>query len=156
MAQTKTKNTTKKTPATKKVVSKTKTTKKAVVKKAPQKKEMKKATVKKAPVKKSDSFAVIAISGTQLKVRKDDRYEIEKIEGEKGDKVEVKEVLMVSDGKKITVGKPYIKDTKVVLHIDSQLRGKKIEGFKYKAKSRYRKKYGYRAELTRVTVKSIG
>ena len=146
MAQTKAKTTTvKKTPA-----------KKSAVKKAPQKKEMKIVEVKKSPVKKNDTFAVIAISGTQLKVRVGDRYEIEKIEGKIGEKIEVKEVLLISDGEKITVGKPFVKDAKVVLSIDSQLRGEKIEGFKYKAKSRYRRKYGYRAELTRVTVKSIG
>jgi large subunit ribosomal protein L21 len=146
MAQTKAKTTTvKKTPA-----------KKSAVKKAPQKKEMKIVEVKKSPVKKNDTFAVIAISGTQLKVRVGDRYEIEKIEGKIGEKIEIKEVLLISNGEKITVGKPFVKDAKVVLSIDSQLRGEKIEGFKYKAKSRYRRKYGYRAELTRVTVKSIG
>lgn len=136
---------------------KTTTTEKAVKAKKPVVKM--KSTIKKKTETKSKAkygFAVIAISGTQLKVKEGDRYEIEKIKGEKGDKVEVKEVLMVSDGEKISVGKPYLKDITVTLQIDSQLKGKKIEGFKYKAKSRYRKKYGYRAELTRVTVKKIG
>jgi len=142
MAQAKAKTKTKKASTIKKVVSK----KETVVKKV----------VEKKVLPKKNTFAVIAISGTQLKVKVGDRYEIEKIEGEKGDKIEVKEVLMISDGEKITLGKPYIKDSKVVLNIDSQLRGDKIEGFKYKAKSRYRRRYGYRAELTRVTVKSIG
>lgn len=122
----------------------------------------KKTTVKKiAPVKKSTVkkakyvFAVIAISGIQLKVQEGERYEINKIEGEKGDKVEVKEVLMTSDGENIKVGKPYLDDVKVILEVDTQMRGEKGEGFKYKAKARYRRKYGYRAELTRVIVKKI-
>ena len=140
------------------------TTKKATpvkekaVKKTTVKKNVKKKTVAKKPTAKklNTDFAVIAISGTQLKLREGDRYDIEKIEGEKGDKVEVKEVLMLSTNDKITVGKPYLEDAKVVLEIDSQFKGKKIEGFKYKAKSRYRKKYGYRPQLTRITVKKIG
>ena len=122
-----------------------------------------KTTTKKSSSTKSTSsrskkydFAVIAISGTQLKVKEGDRYEIEKIDGKKGDKVEVEEVLMVSQDGKIKVGKPYLKDMKVTLNIDSQLKGEKLEGFKYKAKSRYRKHYGYRAQLTRITVKKIG
>ena len=138
---------------------KTTTKKKATtVKKSTTKKIVaKKTTLKKASTKKSKyEYAVIAISGTQLKVRVGERFEIEKIEGEKGDKVEVEEVLLVSDGENITVGKPYIKDMKVVLEVKSQLRGDKIDGFKYKAKSRYRKRYGYRSHLTRIIVKSIG
>jgi large subunit ribosomal protein L21 len=119
----------------------------------------KKSTAKKTTTKKSSKkidFAVIEISGTQLRVKEGDRYEIEKIKGEKGDKVEVKEVLMISQDGEIKVGKPYLKDMKVTLNIDSQLKGEKIEGFKYKAKSRYRKRYGYRPQLSRVTVKKIG
>lgn len=114
------------------------------------------APVKKDTVKKAKyTFAVIGISGIQLKVQEGERYEINKIEGVKGDKVEVKEVLMVSDGENIKVGKPYLDDVKVVLEVDTQMRGEKGEGFKYKAKARYRRKYGYRAELTRVIVKKI-
>jgi len=119
----------------------------------------KKSTAKKTTTKKSSKkidFAVIEISGTQLRVKEGDRYEIEKIKGEKGDKVEVKEVLMISQDGEIKVGKPYLKDMKVTLNIDSQFKGEKIEGFKYKAKSRYRKRYGYRPQLSRVTVKKIG
>ena len=134
---------------------KTTTTKKVTKEKKPAARTTKaKAAAPKSKVKYD--FAVIAISGTQLKVREGDKYEIEKIAGEKGDKVEVKEVLMISDGEKIVTGKPYVKDVSVTLLIDSQLKGKKIEGFKYKAKSRYRKHYGYRAQLTRITVKKIG
>ena len=146
--EVKKKTTTKKASPVKKSTAKKTTTKKVVAKKA---------TIKKVETKKSKyDFAVIAISGTQIKLREGERFEIEKIEGEKGDKVEVEEVLMVSDGENITVGKPYIKDMTVTLEINSQLQGKKIEGFKYKAKSRYRQRYGYRAQLTRVTVKKIG
>jgi len=139
-------------------IKKVTTVKKSTVKRAtPKKVVKKKASTKKTTIKKSAiDFAVIAISGTQLKVKEGDEYDIEKIEGDKGDKIEVKEVLMISTNGKISIGKPYIKDTKVVLEIGSQFKGKKIEGFKYKAKSRYRKKYGYRSQLTRVIVKKIG
>lgn len=128
------------------------TTKKKTVSK---KETVVKSTVEKKSVSKKADFAVIAISGTQLKIRVGERYEVEKLNGNKGDKIEVKEVLLTSNGEKIVVGKPYIKNAKVVLVIDSQLKGEKIEGFKYKAKARSRKRFGYRAELTRVTVKSI-
>ena len=82
-------------------------------------------------------------------------YEVNKLEGKKGDKLEIKEVLLISDGKDTKVGTPYIDGATVKLEITSQKKGKKIEGFTYKAKSRQRRRYGYRPSITRVLVKSI-
>jgi large subunit ribosomal protein L21 len=108
-----------------------------------------------ADTKKNEKFAVIQISGTQLKVYEGKEYEVEKISGQKGDKVEIKEVLLVNDGKEAKIGEPFVKDAKVVLEITSQKKGEKIDGLKYKAKSRYRKHYGHRAQITKVLVKKI-
>ncbi len=125
------------------------TTDKKVVKKATPKKEVK------VEAKKSEKFAVIAISGVQLKVFEGMEYEVNKLEGKNGDKLEIKEVLLISDGKDTKVGTPYIDGATVKLEITSQKKGKKIEGFTYKAKSRQRRRYGYRPSITRVLVKSI-
>ncbi len=127
----------------------TKKAEKPVVKKTTPKKEVKVET------KNSDKFAVIAISGVQLKVYEGKEYEVEKLEGKKGDKIEVKEVLLVSDGKDTKIGKPYVDDAVVKLEITSQKKGEKIEGFKYAAKARQRTRYGYRPSITKVIVKSI-
>ena len=108
-----------------------------------------------ADTNKNEKFAVIQISGTQLKIFEGKEYEIEKLSGNKGDKIEVTEVLLVNDGKETKVGEPFVKDAKVELEITSQKKGEKIHGLKYKAKSRYRKSYGHRAEITKVLVKKI-
>ena len=104
---------------------------------------------------KKEKFAVIKISGTQLKVVEGKEYEVNKIKGEKGDKIEIKEVLLIHDGKDTKIGTPHIDGSKVTLEITSQKKGEKIDGLKYKAKSRYRRRYGYRPEITRVIVKKI-
>ncbi|MBP5204251.1 50S ribosomal protein L21 [bacterium] len=100
-------------------------------------------------------FAVIEIAGVQLKVAEGKEYEVNKLEGKKGDKISVKEVLMVSDGKDVKIGKPYVEGSTVELEITGNKKGKKIEGFTYKAKARYRRAYGFRPEITQVTVKKI-
>lgn len=125
-----------------------KTATKKVVKTA---KPITKTTTKKS----SDAFAIIQIAGVQLKVQEGKEYEIDKVEGKKGDKIEVKEVLLVSDGKDTKIGKPYIDGEIVKLEITSQKKGKKIDGFKYAAKARHRKNYGFRSSITKVIVKSI-
>lgn len=100
-------------------------------------------------------FAVIELAGTQIKVTVGGKYTVSKINLEKGKTVEVSNVLMVVDGDDIKIGKPYVEGAKVVLEIDSQKKDQKVKVFKYKAKSRYRRTRGHRAEITRVAVKEI-
>ena len=114
-----------------------------------------KPVAKTSPKATSNSFAVIQIAGVQLKVQVGKEYEVSKLEGKKGDKIEVKEVLLLSDGKDAKVGKPYVDGAVVKLEITSQKKDKKIEGFKYAAKARRRTHYGHRSSITRVIVKSI-
>ena len=102
-----------------------------------------------------EKFAVIKISGTQLKVYEGKEYEVNKLEGIKGDKIEVADVLLVSDGEDTKLGNPTVKGSKVVLEITSQKKDDKVEVFKYRAKSRYRRSMGYRALITKVLVKEI-
>lgn len=105
--------------------------------------------------KKKAKFAVIKISGGQLKVWEGDQYEVSKLKGNKGDKITVEEVLLIHDGKDTKIGTPYVEGSSVTLEITSQKKGEKIDGLKYKAKARYRKRYGFRPEITRVIVKKI-
>lgn len=100
-------------------------------------------------------FAVIKISGVQLKVYEGKEYEVNKLAGNKGDILEIKEVLLVQDGDETKIGTPYVEGAKVVLEISSQKKDDKVDVFKYKSKSRYRKSQGHRALITRVSVKSI-
>ena len=100
-------------------------------------------------------FAVIEISGTQVKVFEGKKYEVDYIEGEKGTKLKLDKVLLVSDGEKMTVGKPYVEKANVEVVIDSQKKDEKIRGLIYKAKSRYRKSYGHRSLITRLLIEKI-
>lgn len=106
-------------------------------------------------IEKKEKFAVIKISGIQLKVYEGLEYEINKLEGKKGDKIEISDVLLLVDGDDIKIGNPLVEGSKVILEITSQKKDKKIDVFKYKAKSRYRKSFGYRALISRVLVKKI-
>jgi large subunit ribosomal protein L21 len=104
---------------------------------------------------KSEKFAVIKLAGAQIKVVEGNQYEVKKLKGEKGDKLEITDVLLVVNGEDIKIGTPNVEGAKVVLEITSQKKGEKVDVFKYSAKSRYRRSYGHRPEITRVLVKKI-
>ena len=53
-------------------------------------------------------FAVIKTGGKQYKVAEGDVIQVEKLPGEAAAKVELAEVLMLSDGATVTVGKPIV------------------------------------------------
>jgi large subunit ribosomal protein L21 len=55
----------------------------------------------------------------------------------------------------VEVGKPVLEKAKVVLEVLDQVKGEKVEVLKYKAKSRYRRRYGFRPLFTKVRVKEI-
>ncbi len=104
---------------------------------------------------KKEKFAVIKLGGAQLKVVEGKEYEVNKLDGKKGDKIEISEVLLFANGDDVKIGTPYVEGSKVTLEITSRKKDKKVDVFKYKAKSRYRKSAGHRSLITKVLVKKI-
>ena len=83
-------------------------------------------------------------------------FDIERLQTEAGTEVELAEVLAVSNGNEIKIGKPYVEGAKVVLTVvDDAKRGEKVVSFKKRRRKGYERKIGHRQELTTVTVKSI-
>ena len=96
-------------------------------------------------------YAVIAIKGKQYRVTEGDELLIDK----SNDKLEPRVLLLAKNGK-VRVGKPVVKDAKVKLKVlKDEEKGKKITVMKFKAKSRYRRKYGFRPRYTRLLVEKI-
>ncbi|MGE5297733.1 MAG: 50S ribosomal protein L21 [Acidobacteriaceae bacterium] len=99
--------------------------------------------------------AVIETGGKQYLVSPNDKIEVEKLEGEAGKNLTFDKVLLVADESKITIGKPFLSGVKVTAKILEQKKADKIVVFKYRAKSRYRRKTGHRQKLTMVQIEKI-
>ena len=100
-------------------------------------------------------FAIVQTGGKQHRVEPGQIIEVEKLAGEKGDTVELTEVLLLSDDNGIQHGRPLVDGAKVVGRVVEQKRGRKIIVFKYKPKVRYRRKTGHRQSITRVAIEDI-
>ncbi len=100
-------------------------------------------------------YALVQTGGKQYRVQEGRAIKIEHIAGEPGDTVELGEVLLVGDGDEITVGAPLVAGARVLGTIAEQGRDRKIVVFKYKNKTRARKKTGHRQHFTRVRVDDI-
>ena len=100
--------------------------------------------------------AVIETGGKQYLVAPQDKIIIEKLEIPAGETVNFDQVLLVADDTSVKVGKPYVAGVKVTGKVLAQQRGEKLVVFKYRAKSRYRRKTGHRQSETVVQIESIG
>jgi large subunit ribosomal protein L21 len=100
-------------------------------------------------------YAVIKTGGKQYKVTEGQVIEVEKLDSD-GTSFVFEEVLLVVDGDKVEIGAPTIAGMKVFADVVAEVKGDKIEVFKYKSKSRYRKHTGHRQKYTQVKINGIG
>ncbi|MBI4304833.1 MAG: 50S ribosomal protein L21 [Chloroflexi bacterium] len=101
-------------------------------------------------------YAIVRTGGKQYRVRPGDTLEVEKLDGNVGDSVTLGDVLLASLDGKVAVGTPTIPRFAVIAEIAGQGKGEKVTIFKYKAKTRYRRKRGHRQNTTTLLVKSVG
>ncbi|OGM97781.1 MAG: 50S ribosomal protein L21 [Candidatus Yanofskybacteria bacterium RIFCSPHIGHO2_01_FULL_41_21] len=100
-------------------------------------------------------FAVIKTGGKQYKVAEGDVLMIEKL-NVNGETVTFNEVLLITDGDKVTLGKPMIEGATVGAKVlIAEGKDKKKMVFKYKSKTRQRKKKGHRQPFTKVQISKI-
>ena len=97
----------------------------------------------------------VKTGGKQYRVAPGDVIDVEKLPNDEGTKVELNEVLLVSQDGKLIVGSPLVSDAKVLGDVQEQGRGEKVVVFKFKAKTRQRTKTGHRQSLTRLLVQDI-
>lgn len=93
------------------------------------------------------SYVVCEIAGKQYKVIPNQPLIVDYL-GETLKKLEVN-ALLLSEGGKIKVGNPYLKE-KLSLDVVENIRGEKIRVSKFHAKANYRKITGHKSKLTKV------
>lgn len=100
-------------------------------------------------------YAVVRTGGKQYKVAVNDVLRVEKLAGEKGDTVELADVLMVAGDDGIKTGEA-VAGTKVTGTIVVQDRARKVLVFKKKRRKNYRRKQGHRQHFTELRITGIG
>jgi len=106
-------------------------------------------------------YAVIEQGGKQYKVSQGDSLDIE-LTDVKPDakKIELDKVLLVSDGKDVKIGAPYLKGAKVIAFFkttaqDSVIKGKKLYPTYLRRRKNSHKRIGHRQKYLRVTIDKI-
>lgn len=100
-------------------------------------------------------LAVVKTGGKQYVVKAGEEIIVDNLSVEAGKPVEL-DLLALLDNEKLSVdlGTPLLK-TKVKATVVENVKGDKLRVSRFKAKTRYRKTRGFRAQLTRLKIESI-
>jgi large subunit ribosomal protein L21 len=101
-------------------------------------------------------YAVLESGGKQYIASEGESIEVDRMPGQAGAPVKLAQVLLVADGKSVTVGTPYVAGATVEGTIDSHFKAPKVIVFRYIPKERYRRRKGHRQGYTRINVQRIG
>jgi len=101
-------------------------------------------------------YAIIQTGGKQYRVAPGDVLRVERLPGERGDAVQLDQVLLVSDDAgSVRVGTPLVENAQVKGQIVRQGRAKKILVFKKKRRKGYKRTQGHRQYFTAVQIREI-
>lgn len=95
-------------------------------------------------------YAICEINGKQVKVEPNKPFEVDLVEGAKNIEASV---LLLADGDKLSVGKPFLKE-KMKLEVLGEYKKDKIRVAKFHAKANFRKVTGSRRQVTQVVFKA--
>lgn len=100
-------------------------------------------------------YAILEIGGKQYRVFAKDEILVNSLKKKQNSKVNLDKVLLISDGKKVEIGQPYIKGASVEAEVIDQTKGKKLVIYKYLRRKDSHKKTGHRQKLTKLLIKKI-
>jgi len=99
-------------------------------------------------------YAIIRTGGKQAKVQEGDVIDVERLSAE-GDDLSFTPLLVVNDKGKVFSGREMLKTAKVTAKVVGDGAGQKIDIFKYKAKTGYRRRSGHRQKFTTIEITKI-
>ena len=100
-------------------------------------------------------YAVVKTGGKQYRVEKEDVVLVEKLDANDGDQVVLDNILMIGEGKKVTLGSPLVNDAAVMAQVIRQTRGPKITMIYKRRRKNSRRKQGHKQNLTLLKIIDI-
>ena len=100
-------------------------------------------------------YAVLKTGGKQYRVEKEDVVLVEKLDANDGDQVVLNDILMIGEGKKVTLGSPLVNDAAVMAQVIRQTRGPKITMIYKRRRKNSRRKQGHKQNHTLLKIIDI-
>lgn len=100
-------------------------------------------------------YAVFKLSGIQFSAAEGDVVKVPLLDAKQGDKLSISDVMLVKDDDKTLVGSPFVDKAKVEAEIVGHGKDDKVMVYKYKRRTKYRRRQGHRQDYSEIRVKKI-
>jgi large subunit ribosomal protein L21 len=100
-------------------------------------------------------YAIVEILGQQFKVEKGNKLFVHRLEAETGSDIEFDKVLLIDNDGKVKIGKPVVKNAKVLAKVLDHVKGDKVQVFKKKRRKGYQVLNGHRQYFSEVEIQEI-
>ena len=100
-------------------------------------------------------YAIVETGGKQYKLEEGRYVDIELLDAQADDKVTFDKIVMIVNGKKSKVGRPYVASATVDGTVVKNDKAKKVIVYKQRPKKGTRVKQGHRQQFTRVMINKI-
>jgi large subunit ribosomal protein L21 len=100
-------------------------------------------------------YAIVETGGKQYRVEPGEVLRVERLPGEVGGTVELKQVRLVQGEAGLVIGRPWVEQARVTAEIIGQGRTRSMMIFKKKRRKNYRRTKGHRQCFTQVRITGI-
>lgn len=101
-------------------------------------------------------YAIIEDGSHQYKVEPGMTFDIQREDLDEGQTtIEFDRIVMVGEGASSRIGTPYVQGAKVLANVVGEIKGDKIDIYKFRRRKNYHRKIGHRQRHLRVTVDKI-
>ncbi|MDX9857179.1 MAG: 50S ribosomal protein L21 [candidate division Zixibacteria bacterium] len=100
-------------------------------------------------------YAVFQVSGFQYRAEEGQVLQIPLQKVGQGESLDLTDVLLVQDKDAATVGTPFVEGASIKAEVLRHGKGEKVEIYKYKRRTKYRRRQGHRQDFTEIKINKI-
>lgn len=100
-------------------------------------------------------YAIVRTGGRQYRAEVGSVLDVERLPNAVDEKITLSDVLLVGNGESTVIGQPKVDGASVGATVVAQFRAPKIIVFKYRQRTKFRRKRGHRQYYTRLRIDSI-
>ena len=100
-------------------------------------------------------YAMFQVSGFQFRAEEGATIRIPLQKADIGEKLTLEQVMLVKNNDDALIGTPFVDGAKVEAEVVGQTKGDKVKIYKYKRRTKYRRRQGHRQDYTDIKVNKI-